>query len=749
MKKQTERKGRESQIALQKKLLSATRDILIMTDLELRVLTMNSYAATIVTGGLRANLGKSLLELFPSLGEPHYSKKLIRVVETAALEVIAETPLKLKDEWRLATFTLFRNDDHLIVTGRVLEVGVTADLASPNFAGRYRLIFEGSSDAICLIKDWRIVEANEKLIRMLGYSHQELIGTPIDQLLRAEDLSKITNWYSTQPSDELTIHRYELLVKHKNGSLLNAEISVEPITVDGAPMGFVFMRNITAEKLVQEELRRFKLIIEHANYGVVVTDLEGNVLYLNRHFANLHNYDPKDVIGKNLRMLQADEQRDYTGNVFDLVRHYGEFSSIELWHKRKDGSRFPMLLNGVLIKSDPNLGDFIAATGMDVTEPRNAAEFLRLSEQRYRTLVEKAPLGIISVDASGNILSVNAKMLKILNSPSPEATMKINLLTFGPLIESGITEVFRRCLQTGKGDVSEHKYTSLWSKTSHLRYHLSPMKDNQNHVIGVFAIVEDLTERTLLEEKLDRKSSLESIGQFSHDIGHCIKNCNNTLLGAINMLKLIIPSPDPEVHKFLRIASGAGDDIQRLVYNLNDYIKKVEVEKHYVLTQNLFTTIQEQLKLLAEPLNIQIHIAIDGSATQLYVDEELLRRSLMNLGTNALDATPAGGWVKVSAYALELPILGGEPSERKTYSVIEVADNGCGMSPEVKQHLFEPHFTTKIHKGMGLGLPSVLKIISQHDGRIEVDSDVGNGSTFRIFLPWTDNEPARRPPFQG
>jgi PAS domain S-box-containing protein len=138
------------------------------------------------------------------------------------------------------------------------------------------------------------------------------------------------------------------------------------------------------------------------------------------------------------------------------------------------------------------------------TKHQQAIDNLRKSEQRYRTLVENAPSGILSIDLDGNIQEVNPKLLDMLGSPSAEETKKINLFSFPPLVEAGVSESFKFCINNGQALDASHPYTSKWGKSVHLRYHLTPIYNTNNQIIGIQANVIDISKRVEAQQELEK-----------------------------------------------------------------------------------------------------------------------------------------------------------------------------------------------------------------------------------------------------
>lgn len=137
-------------------------------------------------------------------------------------------------------------------------------------------------------------------------------------------------------------------------------------------------------------------------------------------------------------------------------------------------------------------------------EHQQAEDELRKSEQRYRNLVENAPTGIVTIDLNGNIQEVNPQLLEILGSPSIDETKKINMFTFGPLIEAGISDAFKACINSGESINAAHPYTSKWGKHSYLHYHLTPIYEDDNQISGAQANVIDITMQMEAQTELEK-----------------------------------------------------------------------------------------------------------------------------------------------------------------------------------------------------------------------------------------------------
>ncbi len=365
-------------------------------------------------------------------------------------------------------------------------------------------------------------------------------------------------------------------------------------------------------------------------------------------------------------------------------------------------------------------------------------EALRRSENRYRTLIENAPLGIIVTDAQGNILVVNKALLNILGSPSAEATQAINVLNFPPLIKAGVADDFRRCIETGTRVVSEHPYRTKWGKQTYLRYHLTPLKDEAGNLVGLQGIIEDFSERKRFEDAIKRaheelsrtaqelRAANEELTQFATAVSHDLK----APLRAIRHFATELIEDHGE-----RLPEGARTCVDRILGALDHADELVagllalaRLGRHRQVSPpvDLKSFLEELVETLSLPEKAKVVIA--PCQVTVRADPVLLRQIFQNLLVNGVKFNDSP-----------------EPTVRVTCTessdgmvVVEVADNGIGIHPRYHDRIFnvfERLHSRAEYEGTGVGLALVKKAVTKLGGSIGVVSQPGQGATFVVRLP--------------
>ena len=253
----------------------------------------------------------------------------------------------------------------------------------------------------------------------------------------------------------------------------------------------------------------------------------------------------------------------------------------------------------------------------------------------------------------------------------------------------------------------------------------------------LLTIAQDMTEQIALENQLRQSQKMEAVGQLAAGVAHDFNNILTVIQGHSAIL-LSTKSPESADHKSLATILRTSERAAKLVRQLLTFSRKQFVSMKPVQAGNVFSTISELLARVL-PENIEVVINLGRPQPCFNADTGMMEQMLMNLALNARDAMPQGGRITFSADIVEVSPgqAGKNPDARPGQFVrLSVTDTGCGMTPDILSHIFEPFFTTKpVGKGTGLGLATVYGIAKQHLGWTEVDSQPGQGTTFRIFVP--------------
>ncbi len=353
---------------------------------------------------------------------------------------------------------------------------------------------------------------------------------------------------------------------------------------------------------------------------------------------------------------------------------------------------------------------------------------LQAQGERWRLLVENAPLGILSMDLTGQIIDLNPALLKILGSPSAEATRAINMLTFPPLIASGASANIRRCIEEGQTITCEHPYQTKWGKSTLVRYYLTPILNAAGEVIGAQALVEDRAEAIRAEAAEALARRMETVGTMAAGVAHDTNVLFGAILGHATAAKERLDPLDPN-HMDLKGILDACRQGRGLALKLASLARRPSPELVEVDLAPLIEALVEEFRSTA-PRGVEVSFEVRGPLPRVEADAAQLGRAILEVCRNALVAAEGEGRIGV---VLEAVRSGQEPQKVQ----IRISDDGPGMPPEILEHAFEPFFTTHPQGSVagGLGLAIVYGCLRTHGGDVCIESTPGQGTTLTLELP--------------
>jgi PAS domain S-box-containing protein len=260
----------------------------------------------------------------------------------------------------------------------------------------------------------------------------------------------------------------------------------------------------------------------------------------------------------------------------------------------------------------------------------------------------------------------------------------------------------------------------------------------------LLVIVEDITEQLKIEAQLRQAQKMEVIGRMAAGIAHEFNNLLTVIQGDVGLLQSANPS-NIDRHALLEQIMQASQRAATFTRQLLAFSRKQVLQPRVLNIGDLMLRMKKMLgRLIGEKFDLQVRSGADGLS--VCADEGGLEQVVMNLVLNARDSMPEGGVVEISAETVTLDektTAKNAEARAGMFVCLQVADHGCGMSPQVLSRIFDPFFTTKdVGKGTGLGLSTIHGIVKQHEGWVEVVSEVGKGSTFKVFLPASTTSPA-------
>ncbi|HRX48579.1 MAG TPA: PAS domain S-box protein [Spirochaetota bacterium] len=618
--------------------------------------------------------------------------------------------------------------------------------------------FSTSLDLLCIADaDGNFRRVNKEWENILGYSTGDLEKRSFLDFVHPDDLQETID--KTRESSISPVFNFINRYRCKDGSYRYIEWRSTPHD----KLIYAAARDITErienEKALRDSEERFKAL-HNASFGGIAIHDKGVILECNRGLEELTGYSRDELIGINGLLLIAEQSRDTV--MKNIMSGYEE--PYDVIGIRKNGENFIVRIEA---KNIPYKGKTVRVTEFrDITEQKKSEEALRESEEKLKAVFNAANVGFSITDEQGKYVMYNNWWLNYLGYEADELKQKTNLdITHPDDIETSRNYF----LKVIAGELSNYRIekkfikkdgSTVWGDLA-----VSPVKDREGRVQLMVGIVNDITDRKYSEEEreklqaqLNQSQKMESVGRLAGGVAHDFNNMLGAIFGYTE-LSLRKIAPDHPVYTYLQDIKKAAERSANLTRQLLAFARKQTVAPKIL---DLNETVEGMLKMLRQIIGEDISLEWLPSANPVMIkmDPAQVDQLLVNLCVNARDAITDTGKVTIETdktVFTEADKIKDESILPGDYVVLVISDNGIGMDRETLDHLFEPFFTTKeTGRGTGLGLATVYGIVKQNNGFINVYSEPGLGTTFRIYLPQhyaaavsKEQEPGTKEPDQG
>jgi len=622
---------------------------------------------------------------------------------------------------------------------------------------KYRSIFDGAADAIFLADPdtGNIVDANLGAERLLGWPRDEIIGMHQTQLHPPEKVGEYAEKFRSHVAQGQAID-FEAEVIRKDGSVVPVLISASVIDL---PEGRILQGRFTditerkrAEEALQEERDRLEMVTQGMGAGLAIISKDYQTVWANQVLKGIFG---DDVAGKTCYVTY--NQRP---NVCPDcgVREVFETGKSLVVHEQvgKDAAGNTIWSQIMASPIRDREGNIAAALELvvPITERKLAEEALRESNEKFRTLVETINDWVWEVDEKGIYTYASPRVRDVLGYEPGEIIGKTAFDFMTAEEKARVGKLFAEFVSR------QQPFTLLENVNLHKDGHPVtlessgiPLFDRNGVFRGYRGSDRDISGRMKAEKGLRERDEhirqlqrLEAVGRLAGGVAHEFNNLLTIISGHSELMLERLGKLDP-LRKGLEQIYQASDRAAALTRQLLAFSRKQMVEPKVLDLNQVVRNMEGMIRHLTGE-DIHIVTALDPALGTVKADPGQIEQVIMNLVANSRDAMPQGGNLTIeteNVYLDEGYASRHVAVQPGRYVMLAVSDTGCGMNEETKSHIFEPFFTTKEgEKGTGLGLSTIYGIVKQSGGNVWVYSELGQGTTFKTYLPRVD-EPAEHP----
>ncbi len=468
-------------------------------------------------------------------------------------------------------------------------------------------------------------------------------------------------------------------------------------------------------------------------------DGSGRMISANSAWCDALGYLPSDVVGRSFSEFLPQESRSrLVTEIYPKFLVSSSYRNAEILIHRKDGSLATVVLSMTAYRGDKGRLERSVCMLEDITEKKIAQIKTNRGDQRFRGAFDAAAHGMAVVSLTGQIEAANSALTAFLN----RADLSTATYGFEALLHKDDRGQFlngMRQLLMGEMPVlqQELRYTTSEGRVVHGATSIALVKNEKGETEQLIVQITDTSEKRMVNERLQKAQKMEAIGQLTGGLAHDFNNLLTVIIGNLQLLDGKLAGDEKSEKRVSEaiVAARKGSD---LTHQLLAFAKKQELEPRDVGVNGL---VQGMAPLVSRTIgeNIELKVEVMDGDPHSLIDPSQLESAILNLAINARDAMGNSGLLTIETQPVFLDREYADKNPDVTpgqYVMVAVSDNGCGMSSELQEKIFQPFFTTKAPgSGTGLGLAMVYGFIKQSGGHISVYSEVGHGTSVKMYLP--------------
>lgn len=694
---------------LYKRLLDGSKNAFITTDMKKNIVNVNKAAETLLQCPKDRLIGinlKSFLEMVPEQILQYQDEQLY-------------LNHQFKDEWLLlledgsvkhVEFLALLMEDHIVY--KIFDITVQKQVERErNISSHmFKDVFQKAVDGIVIYdQTGAIVDANPAFIHIVNLSKEELLKKYIHDFV---DNSSIEEWQKEWMNLIETGTSEGSVVFNIAENQLFLDFTTSSNVYNGHFMSI--FRDVTEKRLIEQKLNKseelFSVLFEKAIDGIVITDQKGMILNVNKAACKIFESDKKSLIGSNItQYVMKKDRRFYKMNL--TLKEKGEIRD-ELFFLMPNGQKKLLEFTSKALQKD----HLTLTIYRNVSERWQMEMKLRKSENKFRKIFEGSMDGLIlwKDNCIHNINNAGAKILEI----DKEKILSMELSRMLKLVPENKKEIDKYIYKLKNSQSLNAVIPIIFKdgKTKHIEF-----STKMNLVSGMnLTVFKDVTEKLEMQEQLRKSDTLNVVGELAAGIAHEIRNPMTALKGFIQLLQGSVKED------FSTYFSVINSELKRIESIITEFLILAKPQATQFLEKDINLIVQETIELLRAQALLQnvIITPIYHKQMVIFCEANQLKQVFINIMKNALEAMPTGGKICIET-----------DTWKDEYVKISISDEGMGIPEEKIKKLGEPFYTTK-ERGTGLGLMVSYKIIEEHHGWIEVESSLGEGTTFHVYLPF-------------